>query len=109
MLKALWWLTAFGCSVTGFAWLALAMELHWRQVRGTPPPTRSGTNLLRGLGVLALLLSLGACLRADHPTMAALVWVMQLAAAALTVTFTLSARPALLSPLALSRRRRRHT
>jgi hypothetical protein len=106
-LKVLWLLTAFGCGVAGFGWLALAMEPHWRQVRGTPPPTRAGTTLLRGLGALSLLLSLAACLRADHPTMAVLVWVMLLAAAALAITFTLSSRPALLSPLCLRRPARR--
>ncbi|MDT7838636.1 DUF3325 domain-containing protein [Aquabacterium sp. OR-4] len=97
-MKLLWCLLAYAGCVAGFTWLALAMEPHGRQVRpaGPLPPPR----LLRSLGVVALLLSLLACLRADHPTMAALVWVMTLAAAALTVTFTLSWRPWLLRPLA---------
>lgn len=97
-VKALWLLLAYAGCVAGFGWLALAMDGHWQQVRGGQPP--AAPRLLRGLGVVALLLSLLACLRADHATMAALVWVMTLAAAALTVTFTLSWRPRLLLPLA---------
>lgn len=97
-MKALWLLLAYAVCVAGFGWLALAMDTHWHQVRGGQPP--AAPRLLRGLGGLALLLSLLACLRADHATMAALVWVMTLAAAALTVTFMLSWRPRLLLPLA---------
>ena len=41
----------------------------------------------------ALLASLLLCLRADHASMAVLVWVMSLAAAALLVAFTLAWRP----------------
>jgi len=98
-MKALWWLLAYAGCVAGFGWLALAMETHWQQVRGGQPP--AAQRLLRGLGAVALLLSLAACLRADHATMAVLVWVMTLAAAALTVTFSLSWRPKLLLPLVL--------
>ena len=100
-LKALWLLLAYAGCVAGFGWLALAMDAHWQQVRGGRPPAGAVRRLLRGLGVLALLLSLLACLRADHATMAALVWVMTLAAAALTVTFLLSWWPKLLQPLTL--------
>lgn len=99
-LKALWLLLAYLSSVAGLGWLALAMEPHWQQVRGSQPPAAWAMHTLRGLGGLGLLLSLAACLRADHVTMAALVWVMTLAAAALTVSFALSWRAPLLAPLA---------
>lgn len=99
VVKALWLFLAYAGCLAGFGWLALAMDTHWHQVRGGQPP--AAPRLLRGLGSLALLLSLLACLRADHATMAALVWVMTLAAAALTVTFVLSWRPRLLLPLAV--------
>lgn len=80
--------------VIGFAWLALAMEPHWRQVRGSDAPiSRSVVTVLRVLGAAALLLSLILCLQVDHVSMASLVWVMALAAAALIITFTLSWRP----------------
>lgn len=99
-LKVVWLSLAYGFSVAGFGWLALAMEVHWQQVRGGAVPRRATVRLLQLLGAAGLMLSLGACLRADHATMAALVWVLTLAAAALTVTFTLSWRPRLLLPLA---------
>jgi len=87
------------CSVLGFAWLALAMEVHWTQVRGAPPASPGVVRALRVLGALALAASLILCLRADHAGMAALVWVMGLAAGALVVAFTLAWRPRWLAPL----------
>lgn len=66
-----------------------------------PPESRAAgrQRTLRVMGVLALAASLLACLRADHAGMAALVWIMALAAAALAVAFTLAWRPRWLSPL----------
>jgi Protein of unknown function (DUF3325) len=55
--------------------------------------------VLRVLGALAITGSLLLCLRADHPGMAALVWIMALALAAMMVAFTLSWRPRVLAPL----------
>lgn len=83
----------------GFAWLALAMETHWCQVRGEEPFSPRLQRVLRLLGALALAASLLLCLRADHATMAVLVWVMTMAASALAVAFTLSWRPRWLAPL----------
>lgn len=79
--------------VFGFAWLALAMEPHWRQVRGDAPISRHVVTVLRVLGAAALLVSLLLCLQVDHASMASLVWVMALAAAALIIAFTLAYRP----------------
>lgn len=98
-MKALWLGAAYVCCVVGFGWLALAMESHWQQLRGAQPLPAGAARALRGLGAVGLFASLLACLRADHASMAALVWVMLLAAAALTVALTLSWRPALLRPL----------
>jgi hypothetical protein len=92
-LKALWLLLAYLCCVVGFGWLALSMDVHWQQVRRVPSVQPRTALLLRVLGGLALLLSLLSCLRADHASMAALVWVLMLAAAALTVAFALTWRP----------------
>lgn len=86
-------------STCGLGWLALAMEPHWRQVRGETAASRGVVRLLRTLGAVALLFALLLCLRADHPTMAVLVWVMALAASALLVAFSLSWRPRWLRPL----------
>ena len=92
---AWWWIAALG-SFSGAVWLALAKPVHWAQVmsaraaRGHPPP------VLRCLGWLALAAALAACLRADAPTMAVLVWVMLLVPAALAVAMVLAWRPAIL-------------
>lgn len=93
-------LAALVCSGLGLAWLALAMDVQWQQVFGPRPQSRGTVVILRGLAVLALAGSLALCLRADHASMAALVWPMSLAAAALVVIFTLSWRPRWLAPLA---------
>ena len=81
------------CAFVGLAWLALAMEPHWQQARATPVPSRSTVHLLRTLGAAALAASLLLCLAADHPTMAALVWIMALAVATLAVAMLLAWRP----------------
>lgn len=93
-------LAALVCSGLGLAWLALAMDVHWQQVFGPRPQSRRTVVILRGLAVLALAGSLALCLRADRASIAALVWPMSLAAAALVVIFTLSWRPRCLAPLA---------
>lgn len=86
-------LFAFLCSTCGMALLALAMKTHWQQVRPDAGPSVATANILRGAGAMTLALSLGLCLQVDHPSMASLVWVMSLAASALTVAFTLTWRP----------------
>jgi len=97
MAKALLLALALGCCVSGMAWLALAMKAHWQQLRGTQPLARRTVWTLRALGSLALLVSLILCLRADHASMAALVWVMSLIPAVMLVAFTLAWRPRWLS------------
>jgi hypothetical protein len=94
-LLALAWLLA----LAGMAWLALTLDGHWRQVRGAAPLTPRGAALLRAGGAAALCASLWLCLRADHVTMAPLVWVMGMAGAALIVAFALAWRPRWLAPL----------
>lgn len=86
------------CSTLAFAWLALAMDVHWQQVRASASPGPSVKRLLRVLAVATLAISLALCLTVDHATMATLVWVMLLAAGALLVTFTLSWQPRWLAP-----------
>lgn len=96
-------LLALLSSTCGMAWFALAMNVHWQQVRGESPLPRSTAVALRVAGVIAIALSLWLCLGVDHVSMASLVWVMSLAAAALIVAFTLSWRPRLLAWLSLGR------
>ena len=101
MSDALLLALALFSSLCGMAWLALAMEPHWRQVCACVPPGVRCQRLMRCAGGAALTASLWFCLEADHPSMAVLVWVMALAAAALAVAFTLAWRPRLLLPWAL--------
>lgn len=98
MLNALILIAALGVTVAGAAWLALSMETHWEQVRGAQPASPN-VRLLRTLGAAAWFVSLLLCLRVDHASMAALVWVMALAGSALIVAFTLTWRPRWLAPL----------
>ena len=90
---------ALAASVLGMAWLALAMESHWEQVRGTAPLPARTVRALRLLGTVGLGASLALCLAVDHASMASLVWSMALAGAALAVAFTLSWRPRALGVL----------
>ena len=91
MPDSLWLLVALLCSLVGIGWLALAMEVHWQQVRGAQAQAGRATVLaLRVLGVAALLASLLLCLRADHASMAVLVWVMLSAASAVVVAMVLA-------------------
>ena len=99
MHEALTLAAAIVAATAGLAWLALAMETHWHQVRGTQLPSHSIVVALRVLGALALVASLLLCMRADHASMASLVWVMALAGAALIVAFTLTWHPRWLAPL----------
>jgi hypothetical protein len=88
---------SFALSVCGMAWLALALKPHWAQVRGSTPHSATTARNLRSAGAAALLLSLVGCLLADHASMASLVWVMNVSAAALIVAMTLAYRPGWLS------------
>lgn len=100
IIPAAWLLiAALLCCVTGLAWLALAMDVHWQQVRGSQPLPKAAVKTLRVMGGGALLASLALCLLADHPSMAALVWIMALAASALVVAFTFTWRPRAFAPL----------
>lgn len=84
---------AGGLTALGFAWLALAMEVHWEQVHGHSGPAPIHQRMLRVMGSLLLVASLVLCLAADHASMAVLVWAMLLAGAAILVAFMLSWRP----------------
>ncbi len=101
MPNALLLFFALLCCVFGFAWLALTMKPHWRQVRGDQLLPKQTVLTLRVLGSLGLLASLVVCLVADHPSMAVLVWVMVLAVAALVVAFTFTWRPRTFAPLVM--------
>ncbi len=77
------WLRQLATSFCGMGWLALGMKTHWQQVRGDAAISTSSVRTLRILGVIALVSSMVLCGLANHPSIAVLVWVMSLAAAAL--------------------------
>jgi len=81
------------CAFSGMSWLALARKQHWVQVRGAVPHSESLVRRLRLFGASCLVLSLAVCLVVDHASMAVLVWLMTLSAAALLVAMTLSYLP----------------
>jgi len=93
MRDAMLLVCALCAGVIGLAWFALAKPPHWRQVTGE---AAQGVRTRRGLrigGALALTVSLGLCLAADHISMSFLVWIMMLVAGALSVAFVLAYRP----------------
>lgn len=100
MADALWLVVAAMLCFGGMGWLALAMDVHWQQVMHRPPgPAEVTRRVLRVLGAVALTLALLACLAADRPSMAVLVWVMLMAGSAVLVAMTLGSRPQLLRVL----------
>ncbi len=99
MPDSLLYAVALVANLTGLAWLALSMDVHWEQVRGPVPAPRRTVVLLRWLGAAVVASSLAVCLSVDHGSMASLVWFMVLAGSALTIAFTLAWKPRLLAPL----------
>lgn len=99
VMAALLLLAALLASVAGMGWLALSMPVHALQVWGAALPANAA-RMLRAAGALALFAALVLCLVVDHATMASLVWVMGLTAAAVGVAATLAWRPRWLGLLA---------
>jgi hypothetical protein len=99
MPDALLLAAALVCTLLGMGWLALAMDVHWKQVRAASLRTQRTANILRILGAASLAGSLGLCLLADTATMAVLVWMMLLAVAAVLTALVLSRQPRILAPL----------
>ncbi len=80
-------------SLSGMMWLALSLLPHWRQAVGERPLSTGRQRVLRVLGVGALTLALGLCLRVDHASMAVLVWMMTMSGAAFSVALLFAWRP----------------
>lgn len=89
----LWLFAAVVSMGLATSWLALSLPAHWRQVFSAEEIAPS---YLRTLGWLALLVSVLCCFKADHPSMAVLVWFTLLPVAAVATAMVLSYRPALL-------------
>jgi len=81
-------------SLVGMAWLALSMDVHWAQVKQIPlADSQPPRTVLKLLGYLALVVSLVACLVADRPSIAALVWIMLMVGSAVAVALLLANKP----------------
>lgn len=95
MIEALLLILAAIGTVLAMVWLALAFKKHWKQVC---PKYENGPHIirLRSAATILLLLSAVCCFKADHPSMAVLVWIMLLPVSTMMVAITLSTRPALL-------------
>jgi hypothetical protein len=94
-----WLFASFVMSVVGMGWLALTLDVHWWQVRNSP--LRVGTRkMLRVCGYGMVGLSLLVSFIGNHPSMAPLVWFMEIALSALLVAVLLSWWPRLLGALA---------
>lgn len=93
-------------SFTGMGWLALSLDVHWQQIFGHQAVLSArAAKRLRLIGWTGLLLSAVFCFVADRPSMAALVWVMLLAASATLITQLLAWRALWLRVLVLRVRR----
>ncbi|MES1939695.1 hypothetical protein T5B8_05616 [Salinisphaera sp. T5B8] len=95
MADWLWLTVAVVLSWAGMGWFALAKPGHWQQVfaasAGSPPRW-----ILRVLATAAVIGAGACCIRADHPSIAVLVWIMLASAAGVAVAMMLSRRPDLL-------------
>jgi len=87
-------LAALLVSLAGAVWLAASLDAHWQQLRGREAAASPRqVALLRGLGATAWLFALLLCCRADHASMAVLVWIMSISAASCAAAFLLAWRP----------------
>lgn len=96
MVNTLWLCLAAFSGFSGMVWLALAMDEHWQNVallKRDIVLSHSFSFVLRVLGVVALFVSLLVCMIVDRLSMAVLVWIMLLAASAVSVGFALAWRP----------------
>ncbi|GGH96129.1 hypothetical protein CFY91_09355 [Pseudomonas fluvialis] len=98
---ALYSLLALLLAVLGFAWLALALPNHWRQVHGSLPLTAPRQAILRSGASLMLGLSLLCSLAGDSPAMAILLWLMLLSSAIVVVACLLACQPRWLHTITL--------
>jgi len=94
-------------SGAGMGWFALAMPAHWQQVFAERA-AQSPRSVLRVLAAAAVLMSAACCFKADHPSIAVLVWIMLNTGAGIAVTMTLARRPELLRALWPLKVRPRH-
>lgn len=98
MTDTVWLLLAAVTMLLATGWLALSLQTHWRQVYGSGAAVPAVLRF-RIAGWSALLVAALCCFKADHPSMAVLVWFTLFSAAAMTISMLLSYRPSWLRAL----------
>ena len=93
------WLMALGCSVVGFALIALTQKQHRQRVAAAPPLAGRGLHLQRALAGLLLAASLPIAIRSQGPSFGSITWLLTLTAGAVTVAAILAFRPRMLARL----------
>ncbi|MGA0608424.1 DUF3325 family protein [Phenylobacterium sp. VNQ135] len=73
---------ALALAIAGMGAFALSLDAHWRRFAGRRPLARSARVGLRVGGGSLIAAAFAACLAADPPTMAVLVWATMLTIAA---------------------------
>jgi hypothetical protein len=102
MVEAALVLAAYVSSYLGFALLALRQRPHHASVSASTGRGKVPEALLRrhlALGGAALVASFALSWLAEGPGFGSILWVLLLAASALSVTFTLTLRPRWLRPI----------
>jgi uncharacterized protein DUF3325 len=102
MVEAALVLAAYLSSYLGFALLALRQRPHHASVSASTRREKLPEALLRrhlALGGSALAVSFVLSWLAEGPSFGSILWVLLLAASALSVMFTLSLRPRWLRPI----------
>lgn len=69
----------------GLGLLAVSMRRHWRQFSARPEPGARALAVMRVAGAACVFASAALCMRDGHPTIGALVWIMELALAAFCI------------------------
>lgn len=100
----LWLILASALTFKAMVLFSLSLKAHWKQVLSAVRNSTAGkphSQRLKACGWLLLVLSGAACLRADHASMAVLVWILLISAAAFIVAMILAYRPSWLRLFAL--------
>ncbi|MCU1718107.1 DUF3325 domain-containing protein [Pseudomonas sp. 5P_3.1_Bac2] len=93
MANLLLHLLALAFAIIGMGWLALSLDVHWRQVLACKDPLSAGkSRAMRVLGYICLILSGVMCCLTDRPSIAVLVWFMLQAVSAVLITLLLAWR-----------------
>lgn len=91
---------AFVLAWTGFGLLALAQERHFERFYASNKPFTQSIRAQAAIGIIAILLTLPLCIKAQGAGFGSLLWVLLLTLSAMTVAMQLSWAPGTLGPLA---------